>query len=64
MNKKQYNIMRDECRLNSCYHCYCNGTSRCFSDEIKPTIKDFPSRSFSQLSGDEKEKILKMEVDF
>lgn len=62
MTKQQYDMMRNECRSNSCYHCYCNGTSRCFSDEIKPTIKDFPSRNYNKLDEKEKSKLADLEV--
>jgi hypothetical protein len=62
MTDKQYNLRRNECRENSCYHCSCNGTPKCYKDDFKKIVKDFPERDFNQLSEKEKKKVLEMEV--
>lgn len=63
MTKQQYDMMRNECRSNSCYHCYCNGTNRCFMREIEKTVKDFPTRNYDKLDKIEKLNLANLEVD-
>ncbi len=55
MKDKEYNRCVNECRENSCYHCACNGTDKCYKKDFG--IKDFPNRYFKQLTEKEQEKI-------
>ena len=55
MEDREYNRCVNECRENSCYHCVCNGTQKCYKNDLG--IKDFPSRYFKQLTEKEQEKI-------
>ncbi len=55
MKDKEFNRCVNECRENSCYNCACNGTQRCYKNDLG--IKDFPNRYFKQLTEKEQEKI-------
>ncbi len=62
MNSKQYNLCVNECKENSCYHCNCSGTDKCYKKDLG--IKDFPNRYFKQLTEKEQEKIRNFIVAF
>lgn len=60
MTPEMFEFCRKECKNHRCKNCFCYDKSYCFAKDLETKVKNFPNRSYKELSPEEKKNIGKM----